>query len=346
MIKKYFKFLAPIVATAVVGMTVISVGQEQQLGYKTTLDVWSGAVKINYDSQDMTNQLNPIVINGSTYLPLRSAATLFGKSITWNDATKTAVVKDNPNSTIGSLQNQITLKDAEIDRLEEELEDLRNGGDMDGLEDDLNDDYEEYEDVDFEISLSGDEDDIEVTIETDEDDWDDLSSDDQEDFLQDIVDDILDEFEDADIEGEIEDGSDTIDEFSVDSHDDVEMESGGDRDDLEDELNDDLEDDEFGELEDIDNDDLDIELYGDEEDIDFYINIDLDDYDDEWEDLVDDDDGEDDIKDFLEEVYEAIQDDNDFEDADIDGYFYDTDDDDELVRVRESNGDLKYSFYK
>lgn len=343
MIKKYFKFLAPIVATAVIGMTVISVGQEQQQGYKTTLDVWSGAVKINYDSQDMTNQLNPIVINGSTYLPLRSAGTLFGKNITWNDATKTVVIKDNPNSTIGALQNQITLKDAEIARLEEELEDLKNGGDIDGLEDDLNDDYDEYEDVDFEISLSGDEDEIEITIETDEDDWDDLSSDDQEDFLQDIVDDILDEFEDADIEGEIED-SDTIEEFTVDSDGDVEMESGGDRDDLEDDLNDDLEDDDFGELEDIDNEDLDLELYGDEDEITFYINIDLDDYDDEWDDLLDD--YKDDIEDFLEEVYDAIEDDNDFEDAEIDGYFWDTDDEEKLVKIYESSGDFNFIYYE
>ncbi len=331
--KKQSKMIIPIIVIILVLMTVVSIGQEVQLGIKQNLEVWIGSNKISYNNNDVTKELNTVVINGTTYIPLRNAANLFGKSIQWLDATKTVHITDTGEE--NDLKTQLAIKNAEILELTKRLE----GGDLDALEDNLNDDYETYEDVDFEFQLSKDDDEIIVKISSDEDDWDDLDSGDQEDFLQDVCDDIFDEFDDVDISGYIKDGSNKFVEFECEYDEDVEIEGlGGDIGDLEDDLNDALDDEDFGELVDIDLDDLDIVVDGDEDDIVFNIEIDLGDYDDEWDDL---DDG--DIEDFLEEVYDFIKD--VFDDADIDGYFYDTDADRKLVKLYESGSSIEFTYY-
>ncbi len=334
--KKRLRVIIPTIVVIFILMSFVTMGQEVQLGIKQTLDVWVGSNKINYNNNDVTNQLNTVVINGTTYIPLRNAGELFGKNIQWNDALKTVYITDSGE--LNDLKTQLALKEAEILQLKSHLE----GGDLDKLEDDLNEDYEEYKGVDFSIKLTKKKDEITVKISADEDDWDDLSSSRQKNFLQDICDDIFDEFEDVDVTGYIKEGSDKFVEFECEYDEDVDIEgsSSGDIDDLEDDINDALYDEDFGELDNIDLDDLSIDLTGDEDDITFYIDIDLGDYDDEWDDL---DEG--DIEDFMEEVYDFIKDDKYFKDADIEGYFYDTDEKEKLVKLYESGSRVKFTFY-
>ncbi|WP_018750013.1 copper amine oxidase N-terminal domain-containing protein [Paenibacillus sanguinis] len=89
--------------------------------------------------------------------------------------------------------------------------------DLGDLEDDLNDDYGTYQSVDFDIKLSGDEDDITVKIYVDRKDWEGLSSSRKSSFKKAIIDDIEDEYDDADINGYIYDEDKTssrLDDFS------------------------------------------------------------------------------------------------------------------------------------
>ena len=86
--------------------------------------------------------------------------------------------------------------------------------DIDDLEDYLNDEYKKSNGVNFDISLDGDEDELEVVVYADVDDiYDYLDEDELEDLLNDIYDDIVDteEFEDAYIYGHVEDDIDDID---------------------------------------------------------------------------------------------------------------------------------------
>ncbi|MCG8485007.1 MAG: copper amine oxidase N-terminal domain-containing protein, partial [Clostridia bacterium] len=247
MLKKTKSILVPIVIIAVIiSMTIVSVGGKS--GYKKRVDAWSGTVKVTYNNEDKTRQVSPIVINGRTYLPLKSVSTLFGKSVTWNNSSKTVAIADTEDSTtISQLQNKIIVLEAELAKYEggstEELEELA---------EDLDYEYYEYKDADFEISLKGNEDDINVIIETEKSDWNDISSRNQKSYIQNIVDDILDEFEDANIKGSVRDDSKVLDQFSVTSGGKVKLVSNIDN--LEDTLNESLEDDEFGRLDDIDND--------------------------------------------------------------------------------------------
>lgn len=287
---------------------------------KKTVDAWYRDIKIVANGTQVQMPLEPFIMNDSTYVPVRAISEILGKNVAWDGATSSITITDKPGSNVAVLNNTIMQQNAEITRLKAEIADLKeqlddaesSSGDLSDLEDELQDDYYDYfDDIEFDISLDGDEDDIQVEITFDGDDyrdaWDDLSDSEINDFLQDMADDILNEFDDADIEGTVEDtdNDDVLVEFTVDSDGDVSTDGAVDIDDLEDELNDDYESyfDDF---------DISITLSGDEDNIKFYVYTDADD----WDTL---DSG--DIEDFMEAVYDDISD--EFDDATIKGYVYD-----------------------
>ncbi len=360
MINKRKKTIACIVALVfLLSICTVSLAQGQ---YKQ-ITAWIGDVKIINNGASVNMNVSPLIIDGTTYVPVRALSDIFEKEVGWNGDTHTVILKDKTNTTVAALRQQLTLQNIElsslrskIEKLEEENEELEEENeeleedldddedDLDDLEDNLNDDYEDYEDIEFDISLSGDEDDITVRISVDldeyDDEWDDLSTSDKEDYLQDIVDDILDEYEDADVEGYIRDSSRSSSNklltFTV-SWDEVDLDMDDDLSDLEDELDENYD----TYLEDDDIDDLSIELeYDEDDDIIFYVYIDYDRYEDEWEDLSDSE-----IRSFMSHIYADIED--EYDDEDIVGYIYDEDDDDlKLVRYCENlNGNGVFSRY-
>lgn len=324
------KVLLPVLAV-ILALSVATAGYA--VGTSQWLQAWFMNIKIKVNGQEVAMDKAPFIVNGTTYVSVRSMANIFNKNIEWDGTNYIVSITDKPDATLSSLKTQLILKDHEIAGLRKQIEDLQDEldsreNDMEDLEDDLNDDYDEYEDIEFEITLSGDEDEITVIIEVDLDDfgdeWDDLTSSDIKSYLQDICDDILDVFEDAEIDGYFRDSSSSSKkkyyEFTTSSKGKVVFDDDYDidLDDLEDELDDAYWDyfDEF---------DLVVELEGDEDDITFYIFVDYDEYEDEWDDLDDED-----IEDLMLEIYYEIED--VFDDADIVGYVYDNDEETRLAK--------------
>lgn len=98
---------------------------------------------------------------------------------------------------------------------------------LSSLEKQLNRDYYDYSGIDdIEITLKGDKDDIDLTIEVNSSDWKALKEKDKVKFLQYIVDDILDEYKRAYIEGTVKDYSkgSKLDTFYADGDDDGDVE--------------------------------------------------------------------------------------------------------------------------
>ncbi|WP_289137601.1 copper amine oxidase N-terminal domain-containing protein [uncultured Brevibacillus sp.] len=186
-------------------------------------------IKVLYNGAAVPTTVEPFIVNGTTYIPLRMMAGVFNKDITWDGTTYTINVKDQADSQhaaelaardaqIRTLQSKIDSLNKEIADLEDDLDKKKNNDDDDfddrlsDLEKQLNKDYDDFRDLDWEITLDGDEDEIEVEIEIDldeyQDEFDDLDDDDFEELVEDIVSDIWDEFDDADVTGKIID-SDT-----------------------------------------------------------------------------------------------------------------------------------------
>ncbi|MGC5326095.1 stalk domain-containing protein [Brevibacillus sp. SYSU BS000544] len=175
-------------------------------------------VKVMYNGTAVTTEVEPFIVNGTTYIPVRMMAGVFNKDITWNGSTYTINVQDRVDPRIASLQAEIAEKDAKIEDLQQQLDDLEDEEDdediddlINDLEDELNDNYGDYADLEWDISISGDEDDIDVEIEIDLDEYaaeyDDLDTSDIEDLIESITEDIWYEFEDADVNGVIIDTS-------------------------------------------------------------------------------------------------------------------------------------------
>lgn len=248
------------------------------------------------------------------------------------------------NATIASLQSEIASKNAYIQTLTQKIASLEstintlnsnNSNNtntsikLSDLEDDLNDDYESYKGADFDISLSGDSSSISVTIKTDEEDWDKIKYSYQKRYMQNIINDIHNACSTAAITGKIKDGSSVLVQFSAAASDGtLVIDSASILKKLSKKLEDQLDDEKFGKLTGIDNDDLKITLDGDIDKLNFRINIDYSDYEDEWDDLT-----EAAIKDYMRKVYDYIVAQSSFADTDVIGYFYDTDDKDNLAKL-------------
>ncbi|NMB26701.1 MAG: hypothetical protein GX987_01440 [Tissierellia bacterium] len=319
---------------------------------KKILQAWYGTVNIIYNGQNMTAQFEPFIVDGTTYVPLRTMSTIFNKNVGWNATTNTATVTDKPTESFDYLRQQIIIKDAEISDLKKKIEDLeeeldgrkKGSGSIRDLEKDLQDEYGKYEKIDFDITLKGDRKDIDVKIEVDlgkskyRDRWDDLSNRKIENYIEDICDDILYEFPDANIEGYIRDTDEREDliSFYTTSKGKVVIEDEDrDRDTSLRDLEKDLDDTYYDYFRDIT---LEIKLKGDSRDVEYTVNIDYNKYKKEWDKLSDKD-----IKKLMSNIYDDIE--YEWSKADITGYVYDKYGKGELAEYyRSSSG--KESFYR
>jgi hypothetical protein len=177
--------------------------------------------------------VEPFIIDGTTYVPLRGISQMLGYQVSFNPATYRIDIQGG--GTDVAAQWEILMLKAQIEELEDKLaEKEASVMDIDDLESDLKSDYRKIDRlVDIEdIDLRGDEKDVEVRIyvnlryQSDLDNWDDLMDDGEvKNFLQDVVDDILAQYKDADVEGYIEDKYDKskLVEFTIDSRGNIKL---------------------------------------------------------------------------------------------------------------------------
>ncbi len=283
----------------------------------------------------------PFIFNGRTFVPIRFVSEALGQSVEWIDWIKAVKITGGSSAALAEkdkeiqdLKNQIASLKRQLDD-EEEDED----GDLSDLEDQLRSDYDSLEDVDIDdISLSGDEDEVDVQIDVDlgeyDDEWEDLNDSDIEDFLDDLVSDIQDEFsEDTVVTGEINDidSDETLVDFSKDGDDDLDIDyndedyrdSDEDEDEDADDAIDSLEEDTYyvGGIE----FEVNITYNGDDSATAKFTALD-DDAADDWDDL-DDSDIEDDVTSICEDIVSAFEDDADISLDTVIAKFYDEEND-------------------
>ncbi|MCG9969706.1 copper amine oxidase N-terminal domain-containing protein [Pelotomaculum terephthalicicum JT] len=210
---------------------------------------------INVDYQDIVIYVNgnavsvqaneePFIYDSRTFLPVRALAEALNLNVEWIGEAKAVKISGNTTTDINSLaekdleiQNlklQISQKDSEIQSLNDKIASLESNDDIGSLEDELISDYDYLEDVKIEdISLDGDEDDVDVNIEVDlndyADEWEYLDDSDIEDWIEDLVGSIQDGLSDYTVvDGEIIDidSDDVLVEFYKDGDDSLEVDFG------------------------------------------------------------------------------------------------------------------------
>ncbi|EST54819.1 peptidase [Brevibacillus panacihumi W25] len=240
MFKKHY--LATAAAGLLLATTLIPSGASAEVATKN-LQAKYNNIKVLNNGYQISTPIEPFIVNGTTYIPLRMMADVFKKDVTWDGKTYTINVIDKPDA---SVQSQLAIKDAEIARLKNQITSLNDeidnlesklnkksskdddfDDDLADLEDYLNDEFEDWEGLEWVITLDGDdEDEIEVEIEIDldeyGDDYDELTKSELKAFVQDIIDEIWEEFE-ADITGYIidSDEDERLYEFDAEYDDDL-----------------------------------------------------------------------------------------------------------------------------
>lgn len=316
---------------------------------KKMLEAWYGSINIIYNGQNVTTQFEPFVANNTSYVPLRTISTVFNKDVEWNTSTNTATITDKTDDSVIYLQNQLSMKDLEINTLKREVERLgnddrgknKNDKSLNSLEKDLNRSYDKHEKIDFEITLKGDSKKIDVRIDVDlskdRSRWNDFSDKKREKFIQNICDDILHEFSNADIEGNIRDTDDRRDvlTFYTKSNGDVVLDDKYDKKDKNKNKNTslkslekDLDKEYRNYFKDVP---IEVELKGSTNDVKYTINVDYKEYKKEWKNLSDSE-----IKRLMSNIYDDIED--EWRKADIKGYAYDEYDKSDLAEYYKTSG--------
>jgi hypothetical protein len=193
------------------------------------IDAYFKNIKIYVNGKQQTTDLEPFIYGNVTYVPIRLIATALNKNVYWDQATNSVKINDKEQTTIDdvtNLQNQLTLKENQLNQLryenavlrtkisdlEKELSDSKRYSGKDAAKDlraYLKDEYSRWNRMDFKFDVEGDEDDLELTIKIDLDKynsrWEDTKTGDIEDWLEDIYDYVEDNYPDANFSGTIED---------------------------------------------------------------------------------------------------------------------------------------------
>ena len=210
--------LALIIAVVMLTLAFSSTGFAAWMGKTLQAQYRNITIFVNGQQKQATDVngviVEPFIVDGTTYVPLRGISQMLGYEVNFNPATYRIDVTGTGADP--SLQYQLFLKDARIAELEAQLAE-KSQYSLDDMEDDLNDDYTRFTrnvSID-EIVLKGRTSDIEIRIyvelvtDTDLNNWEKAYDDgDVKKVIQNMVDDVLDEFPDAKVEGFVQDDYD------------------------------------------------------------------------------------------------------------------------------------------
>ena len=171
--------------------------------------------KVIYNGKEADLGLKPVLIEGSNYLAIRAVSSLFEKSIYWNQNENKIVISDKTDPMAESLASEIALKDGKIKELEAKVKKLENDEvsekklSIRELQDKVNNEHDQYESVNYNVILSGNEDEVRVIIEIDQSVdrywWNRLSVSEKEKFIEEVYLAIIEEYGSAKIKGYFKD---------------------------------------------------------------------------------------------------------------------------------------------
>ena len=214
---KKFRKIAILVAVMMLVMSFSSTGFASWLDQTIKASYRNISVYVNGTMKQAKTAtgavVEPFIVDGTTYVPLRGIAEMLGYQVNFNPNTYRI---DITGVDISALTSQLIQKDARIKELETLLANKTTYS-LTDMQEDLVDNYTRFTrsvPID-DILVKGKTSDIELRVyvyledQTDLDAWDDAYNDgDVKTTLQKMVDDVLDEFPDAKVSGYVQDDYD------------------------------------------------------------------------------------------------------------------------------------------
>lgn len=112
--KKLIKVLA-IALVLVLGLSAVAFGAS----VTKSINVMMGGIKLYVDDEQFTpkdangNVVQPIVYNGTTYLPARAVSEALGKAVHWDNATKSVYIGDHDSSVMSEYLKDVNIYNAQ-----------------------------------------------------------------------------------------------------------------------------------------------------------------------------------------------------------------------------------------
>lgn len=94
----------------------------QAAGYYKTKNVQYGGANFYYNGMYQSVGSQMIIIDGTTYMPVKALGNALGLSVDWNQSTQTVSVSGNTSQSNVSMQAELQAKDYEIASLKKELQ--------------------------------------------------------------------------------------------------------------------------------------------------------------------------------------------------------------------------------
>lgn len=138
---------------------------------RKVIEAVEGKMAIYYNGNLVQLDKKPLVVNDTTFSPLRAVANLLNKSIEWNPSANSINIGDKQDPLVMILKEEQAKKDIRIKELEEKVKQLEDEAskkvDMDVLENKINEEFGTYEGMSFLILLAGNDEEIRVKLLTD-----------------------------------------------------------------------------------------------------------------------------------------------------------------------------------
>lgn len=211
------KKLAVVIAIVILTLSLASTGFAANT--MKTLQAYYRNITIFRNGTQASFSHEPFIVDGTTYVPVRDMSQLLGKTVTFNPQTYRIDITDTPDANTVALQTKMIQQEIEITNLNNKIKELEaklaektstevSKSTLSEMQKYLNNNYDEFRNVEFEFELSSKKNTITVgmfvDLDYDEAAWNKITNNQLKGFIQDVVDEIEEEF-DYDVEGFIED---------------------------------------------------------------------------------------------------------------------------------------------
>ena len=108
--KKYLSgFMSAVVVCSILMLSIIALAAADEViaTLRPDIAIYMDGVKMDYKDVN-GNSVTPVIINGSTYLPLRALVSSVGKDVDWSEATQTITIKSPDAATETPATNTTT----------------------------------------------------------------------------------------------------------------------------------------------------------------------------------------------------------------------------------------------
>lgn len=124
------KLLSMILAVLII---VGAAGTAWGAGNYITKKIWQGPITMYKNNQQVQLGVNPLIMDGTTYVPVRAMAQLLGMNVTWDNASRSIFITDNSQSNMAYYAQLLAANEAkekeykkQIEQLESDKKELQN----------------------------------------------------------------------------------------------------------------------------------------------------------------------------------------------------------------------------